>query len=107
MLKTQMKQAPLQVSNSAGIERLAGSNGSSAETQAGALAVTQAKASGWLPELSVTAALGLVLIAFTNYGAYTGAAWATPLFWLGLLVLLLPPVYRLSRRTRRGANGSG
>ncbi len=47
-------------------------------------------------------------MACTNYGAYTQAAWATPLFWLGLMVMLLPAVYRLTaaeatRRERIGA----
>ena len=56
----------------------------------------KARAWGWLPELSVTTALGLLLIAVTNYGAYTSAEWATPLFWLGLMLMLLPAVYRLA-----------
>jgi hypothetical protein len=107
MLKTETKRAAIQVNSVAGVERRPIHAESSAAIRNKAAAEPQAQVWGWLPELSLTTALGLLLVAFTNYGAYTAAEWATPLFWLGLLVLLLPPVYRLSsahaaRRERIG-----
>ena len=113
MLKTEIKQAPLQLSSAAGLEqRVPGKAGVGAAAEAPSIpkvqaAKAQARAWGWLPELSVTTTLGLLLVAFTNYGAYTEATWATPLFWLGLMVMLLPAVYRLAaeeatRRERLG-----
>ncbi len=113
MLKTEIKQTPLHLSSAAGLEqRVPGKAGVGAAVEARSATKVQAakaqvRAWGWLPELSVTTTLGLLLIAFTNYGAYTEAAWATPLFWLGLMVMLLPAVYRLAaaeatRRERLG-----
>ncbi len=56
---------------------------------------------GWLPALSLTSALGILLLAF----AYTGARmtplggpapwWPDPLFWCALLTLLTPIAVRL------------
>ncbi len=113
MLKTEIKQTPLQFSSAVGLEQqLPGKAAAGAAAEARPVtkvqaAKAQARAWGWLPELSVTTTLGLLLVAFTNYGAYTEATWATPLFWLGLMVMLLPAVYRLAaeeatRRERLG-----
>ncbi|MFN8464429.1 MAG: hypothetical protein U0X20_02715 [Caldilineaceae bacterium] len=99
MLKTEMKQAPLQASSTAGLEQRALRRTGAAAPEARAAraaARVQGRAWGWLPELSLTTALGLLLIAATNYGAYTSAEWATPLFWSGLLLMVLPAVYRLA-----------
>ena len=135
MLNTEIKQTPLgagatvgreqlalgqpglgTVAEQAGIKSVANTGAKTPKTPtkavtkpvAGAQAGARVRAWGWLPELSVTTSLGLLLVACTNYGAYTQAVWATPLFWLGLMVMLLPAVYRLTaaeatRRERIGA----
>jgi hypothetical protein len=72
-------------------------------------AVTRSETGSWgqLPALSVVAALGLVIIALANTGSKAGVNQAEFLFWLGLLVLLIPIAARLlaseaSRRERIG-----
>jgi hypothetical protein len=50
---------------------------------------------GALPALSLVGALGLLAVAGAYTGARVGAAWATPLFWAGLLVLFVPGAARL------------
>jgi hypothetical protein len=61
-------------------------------TQADALA-----GAGWglFPALSAGCAAGLLLVAFATAGARVGAAWAEPLFWAGLAVLVTPVAVRL------------
>lgn len=48
---------------------------------------------GWL--LLVLAAAGLLVVAVAFAGARTGATWADPLFWTGLLVIVVPIGFRL------------
>lgn len=60
---------------------------------------------GWFPALTVVNALGLLLVAFANRSAVAGAWGAEFLFWLGLLIMLVPSAMRLvaltlSRRER-------
>lgn len=60
---------------------------------------------GWFPVLTLINALGLWLMAFANTHTVTAVWGAEVLFWLGLLVMLLPSAYRLvalevSRRER-------
>lgn len=50
---------------------------------------------GWFPALTLVNALGLLLVAFANSGAVAGAWGAEVLFWLGLLVMLIPSAMRL------------
>lgn len=60
---------------------------------------------GWFPALTLVNALGLWLVAFANTSALAAVWGAEVLFWLGLLVMLLPNAVRLvavevSRRER-------
>ena len=77
MLKTEIKQAPLQAQQCRRARAAGAGKQEPAQPQKpadpGAAARGKARAWGWLPELSVTTALGLLLIAATNYGAYTSA----------------------------------
>lgn len=62
---------------------------------------------GRLPELSLLAALGLLIVAAGDAAAWHGARWGTVLFWGGLAVLVAPCAARLlaaapSRRERIG-----
>lgn len=50
---------------------------------------------GAVPLLAFTSALGLLLIAFANDAARSGAGAAEPLFWLGLIVIYGPIAFRL------------
>ncbi|MDZ4721514.1 MAG: hypothetical protein SH847_23875 [Roseiflexaceae bacterium] len=50
---------------------------------------------GWLPALSVCSALALLLVAYADTLARTGSSWAITLFWIGLLLLLVPCAARL------------
>jgi len=50
---------------------------------------------GWLPAVSLVNACGLLLIAFGNTAALSGSRYAEWLFWLGLLVLIVPTALRL------------
>jgi hypothetical protein len=50
---------------------------------------------GFLPALSLVSASGLVLVALADNGGRSSAAWATPLFWISLLVLFVPTAWRL------------
>ena len=50
---------------------------------------------GWLPALSVTTALGLLIIATGFTFSRNGVSWAESLFWLGLIVIYAPIVMRL------------
>lgn len=74
------------------------------EAEWAALHVAAKDSWGWFPVLALVNALGLWLIALANTNAV--ATWgAEALFWLGLLVLLLPTAVRLvvievSRRER-------
>ncbi len=63
------------------------------ETPSTTLAATRM---GVLPSLAVYGACGLLLIAFSDSAARGGADWAEPLFWIGLLVMLLPTAVRLA-----------
>lgn len=58
---------------------------------------------GWLPALSLTSAVGVFLVALAAEAGRAASRWADLLFWLGLLVLLLPIVLRLlsSKPARR------
>ena len=51
---------------------------------------------GWLPALSLVAALGVLTIALADNSARVNAPSAVPLFWIGLLVLFVPIMTRLA-----------
>jgi hypothetical protein len=51
---------------------------------------------GWLPALSLVVALGVLLIAVAFTGSRMAASWAEPLFWAGLLTLVMPVAARLA-----------
>lgn len=62
---------------------------------------------GRLPALCGSSASGLLLIAIADTAARTSAAWASSLFWVGLLTLFVPIALRLlgtaaTRRERIG-----
>lgn len=50
---------------------------------------------GYLPILSLVAAIGLYLLAIANTEARLGKSWAELLFWMGLSVLFIPITARL------------
>ena len=52
---------------------------------------------GWLPYLTLNAALSLLLIAIAFAQGRAGGTWANETFWLGLVVLYLPIALRLLR----------
>ncbi len=58
-------------------------------------AATAATARSWLPALSVVSAGGLVVVAAADSAARFGSGWAEGLFWVGLLVLVVPVAVRL------------
>ena len=61
-----------------------------------------AKMWGWLPELSLTSAVGVFLVALGYNAGRVSSQWAEPLFWFGLLLLFLPIAARLlSKRLER------
>lgn len=62
---------------------------------------------GWLPELSVVCALGLLVVALADTAARNQIGWAEGLFWAGLVVMFVPVALRLStaRATRRETLG--
>lgn len=77
--------------------------------QARNLAIPTIKATrwGWLPALSLVGASGLLLVAIADALSRSGADWAEPLFWAGLLTLVAPFIVRLAsieaiRRERIG-----
>lgn len=77
------------------------------EVEARAAPSTLSRSWGWLPGLSVVAALGLLLVALADTAARVGAAAAELVFWIGLLLLFLPIAARLAspwcaRRERIG-----
>lgn len=62
---------------------------------------------GRLPEFSLLAAVGLLIVAAGDAAAWHGARWGTALFWLGLAVVVAPFAARLlsaapARRERVG-----
>jgi uncharacterized membrane protein len=62
---------------------------------------------GWLPALTLTSALALVLAAFAFSASRSGQAWATTLYWISLLLIFAPAALRLAitsipRRERIG-----
>ncbi|MDQ6670699.1 MAG: hypothetical protein M3069_08095, partial [Chloroflexota bacterium] len=60
------------------------------------VAVAATKGWGWLPGLSLVGALALFVVALAINGARSGAMWAEPLFWLGLLGLFGPIAVRVA-----------
>lgn len=50
---------------------------------------------GMVPVLSVVATAGILAVADANIGARVGAWWADPLFFLGLVILVVPIALRL------------
>ena len=62
---------------------------------------------GWLPAISLSSALALLLVALAYNGARTVAHWTDLPFWFGLVLLFAPVAARLlmadvSRRERMG-----
>ncbi|HEY1011963.1 MAG TPA: hypothetical protein VGE07_04605 [Herpetosiphonaceae bacterium] len=51
---------------------------------------------GWFPALSLLGALGVLLVAIAHSGARYDAGWAQPLYWTGLLVVVMPFAGRLA-----------
>lgn len=62
---------------------------------------------GWLPALSLVAALGVLAVALADNSARMNAPMAEPLFWIGLVVLFAPIAARLAMPglTRRESIG--
>lgn len=58
-------------------------------------AVVRTARLGLLPSLAVTAAVGLLLISVADTAARGSQPWAMGLFWVGLLLVVLPVVARL------------
>jgi len=50
---------------------------------------------GWLPMLSLSTALGLLLVALAYNASRLATQESEPLYWFGLLVLFLPIAWRL------------
>jgi len=50
---------------------------------------------GWLPALSLTSAIGILLVALAGNAGRVASPWADLLFWLGLLVLFVPIALRI------------
>jgi len=50
---------------------------------------------GWLPALSLTCAIGVLLVALAYEAGRLTFPWADSLFWVGLLVLFLPVAWRI------------
>ena len=67
-------------------------------TARGVAARPGAGALGWLPTLSLLAALGLFLVSWAYSGARDrpGAPWIEPAYWCGLLLLFVPSAARLT-----------
>lgn len=62
---------------------------------------------GWLPALSLVCALALALVSIAFNRSRAGAGWAEPLFWAGLLMIVVPITARqasaeVPRRERIG-----
>ncbi len=60
-------------------------------------AATKTRVGGWgyLPELCLIGALGLLLVAIGYTGERTSEGWAEPLFWWGLVLIFAPIMTRL------------
>ena len=71
--------------------------GAAAAVSARAAASTRPRAWSWglFPQLSLTAAAGVAIVALGNAAARIGEAWAEPAFYGGLLLLVLPIALRL------------
>src|SRR5262245_17938799 len=54
---------------------------------------------GWLPVITLLQTSALLLVAIAYSGNRNGAAWATPLFWLSLVVIFAPSALRVSFRS--------
>ncbi|MFN8473397.1 MAG: hypothetical protein U0822_14500 [Anaerolineae bacterium] len=50
----------------------------------------------WVAALSMAVADGLFMVSIADTAGRRGAAWAEPLFWVGLLVLFVPVAIRLA-----------
>jgi hypothetical protein len=57
---------------------------------------SQAIVWGWLPMLTLTSALGMLSVAYADISARYGATGVEIFFWLGLLVIFVPPLVRLT-----------
>lgn len=82
-------QAAATLSNASSIERIEADPGvvvSPARIEEGL---------GALPLLSVLIGAGLLIIAVAGNAARAGQAWAEPLFWIGLAVIVVPVLWRL------------
>jgi hypothetical protein len=61
-----------------------------------ALMESQSGAWGWLPALSLISAIGVLLVALAYEGGRISAQlWPQPLYWSGMIAVLLPIVMRL------------
>ncbi len=78
-----------------------------ARTRGQAIPAVKPAGWGWLPALSLVGACGLLLVAVADALSRSGADWAEPLFWAGLVTLVGPFTIRLAsagaaRRERIG-----
>lgn len=53
---------------------------------------------GWLPLQSVVVALGVLLVAIGCSGSRVSAQWSMPVFWVGYLIIIGFPIFRLTMR---------
>ena len=65
----------------------------------------QAESWGWMPAISLISSCGLLFISIVNTYMREGSAWLEGLFWIGLMVIVIPIALRLtsnnaSRRER-------
>jgi hypothetical protein len=72
-----------------------------------ALPAKRALSLGRLPEVALLGSVGLLVVALAFTSSLAGAAWAELIYWIGLLLVILPVSYRLvgegaSRQERIG-----
>jgi hypothetical protein len=62
---------------------------------------------GWLPMVTLISALGLVIVAAGFTASRAEVSWAMPLFWVGYLTVMVPPIVRIAIGTASRAEALG
>jgi hypothetical protein len=62
---------------------------------------------GWLPMVTLVSALGLVIVACAFTASRAELSWAMPIFWVGYLAVLVPPIARIAIGTASRAEALG